>query len=229
MQETQETSCWTPGSFSLVSTYKKSSLSTDPFPISFILHKVHILSDDEYAIQSKGRVKGTEKGKGKQTEVPLFRVKKVYDAKPLEDGEFIGDIDWEAVYAKGRSTGAWDIEPIPLESDEEEEPVVRKKASPSKRRVGAVEEEDARSPKRARASSTKGPTTEMRREAARIKREGIESRRAAKELHKQLAAMEAAHTDSEDGSDSDEHVSSPVPRARLTLYIERGIRLVRRR
>lgn len=60
---------------------------------------------------------------------PHFQVRKVYDAKPMEGAEFIGDIDWVEVHAKGMNEGIWDTEPVMAE----EEDVVISHRSPTKR------------------------------------------------------------------------------------------------
>ncbi|KAK4700787.1 origin recognition complex subunit 1, partial [Phenoliferia sp. Uapishka_3] len=59
-----------------------------------------------------------------------FIVRMVYDIKPLPKAEFMGDIVWSEIHAKGIKYGEWDTEPL---YDEDE--VVVKAATPRKKPV----------------------------------------------------------------------------------------------
>lgn len=48
--------------------------------------------------------------------IPSFLVRKVFDAKPVQGAEFIGEIDWIDVFRSGMEEGNWDVEAI-MEED----------------------------------------------------------------------------------------------------------------
>ncbi len=58
---------------------------------------------------------------------PTFIVTQVYDAKPVEGAEFVGELDYDEVYARGVRDKDWDTEAIMEEVSSEEEEVRRKK------------------------------------------------------------------------------------------------------
>ncbi|KAI5477041.1 origin recognition complex subunit 1 [Pseudohyphozyma bogoriensis] len=127
LQETSAYAKWKPGtpSRSTLATLK-TSLSTDVISIAHITEHVHILSADEWQDSAAN------------SPIKSFLVRKVYDAKPIEGAEFVGEIDWKEVLEKGMQRGVWDTEPV-LKEEEEEEIVVKKqkrKAAPRKTQAG---------------------------------------------------------------------------------------------
>jgi len=63
---------------------------------------------------------------------PTFLVSQVYDAKPVEGAEFVGEVDYDEVYARGVRDKDWDTEAIMEEVSSEEEEIRVKKAKRAK-------------------------------------------------------------------------------------------------
>lgn len=111
----------------------RPSLCVDSLPLS--------------AIQSKAIISSTSVAKSCRLKknadaVPTFLVRKVFDACPPSNGEFISGIDWDDLYAIGMKQKIWDTEPI-AGSDEVAKPSRKKvKKTPVKQRA-TLRERDA--------------------------------------------------------------------------------------
>lgn len=68
---------------------------------------------------------------------PTFLVTQVYDAKPVEGAEFVGEVDYDEVYARGMRDRDWDTEAIMEEVSSEEEQVVVKRKKKEKKEKAA--------------------------------------------------------------------------------------------
>ncbi|KAK4048492.1 Origin recognition complex, subunit 1 [Microbotryomycetes sp. JL221] len=94
---------WQPGDPPLPPVSSKTPLCTDVVDCSSIVRHVQILTpQDEW----------TDETIITRTEVfAPFLVTKVYDAKPVRDAEFLGEIDFAQVLERGLKKGDWDVEP----------------------------------------------------------------------------------------------------------------------
>lgn len=85
-------------------------MCTDSIPVSYILTFATIMNPEEFALHP---IKKNQESPSRN-----FMVRKVYDAKPMEGAEFLGEIDWEEVYKKGMECKIWDTEPVMAEEEE---------------------------------------------------------------------------------------------------------------
>lgn len=136
LQEVRERRSWVLGDLSTVASHRavKTPLCTDDLPIKYITRHAYILTPSEFAEQPIKRPSSSR----------TFVVKKVFDAKPIEDAEFMGEVDWSEIIRKGMEEGSWDTEPVMGEEDEEDRALMRRKRA----REEKVQERKKRSKRR---------------------------------------------------------------------------------